>query len=341
MVAIYVDDCLICGRKENVDELKGKLQESLNISDLGELKKHLGVNYTNRTDKVGSYLQVDMKSFVENIAEDYGKVRNLGGKTAKTPGFPGKIPLKNSGEIIDQDIYRSFVGRLLFVIKKCIPEATNAIRQLAGYMDSPSEEHWRHLTRLVSYLQGNYKPMKLRAPTSLRVETWVDSDYATDQNDRKSITGYITTIGGTIISWSSKKQGGITTSSSEAEYVALLSAAKESKFIRMILEEVTGDKLAPALIHEDNKGTVFMTNNQTVGQRTKHIDIAYRYTNQLVEQKIIELEHVKSEENVADILTKNVTETLHAKHTRRIHEGTNDPSTREGVEMCDVGMTKS
>jgi hypothetical protein len=88
-------------------------------------------------------------------------------------------------------------------------------------------------------------------------------------------------------------------------------------FIKSILETLGAkDKLQlPMLLHMDNTGAIYLSNNQAVGSRTKHIDIRTHYVCNLINEEIIKTLFVKSENNAADLFTKNVTEYLFLKHT--------------------------
>ena len=142
-------------------------------------------------------------------------------------------------------------------------------------------------------------------PRELRSISQCDSNYAKDPNDRKSISGRINTVGGTISNWTSKKQGAVTLSSTEAEYYAL-SECTRSGFTQNLLMELTKIKQT-AIIYEDNLGAIFLTKNHQVSQRTKHIDIRQHFLRVLVEDKLLEVRFVKSENNSSDIATKNTT----------------------------------
>jgi hypothetical protein len=88
-------------------------------------------------------------------------------------------------------------------------------------------------------------------------------------------------------------------------------------FIKSILETLgEKDKLhLPMLLCMDNTGAIYLSNNQAVGSRTKHINICTHYVRNLINQEIIKTLVVKSENNAADIFIKNVTKCLFLKHT--------------------------
>jgi hypothetical protein len=176
---------------------------------------------------------------------------------------------------------------------------------------------------LLGYLKHHYRPMKFRAPKELRVIAMFDSDWATDKNDRRSIASYLTTIGGTaLVNWQSKKQQTVALSSCESETMAGTVCAQDVLFTMNLLEELVGDKLLkPSYIYGDNVASLFLAQNNSVSQRTKHIDIRYHFMNELVESKCFELRHVRTEENTSDINSKNTKVDIHKKMADRMYSG--------------------
>jgi len=244
------------------------------------------------------------------------------------------------------DAYQSFNGWLMWFTRQVAPQCCNAIRELARGADNPGEEHWRAMGRAVGFVKANaHLTLRYREPKELRTISWADSSFAPNKDDRKSVSGTVVTVGGVPVLISSNTQKCVTLSSTESELVALTACAKETKYVQMVLEEIDGNANRPAYIHEDNTGAMFLAENQQVGGRTKHIDIRHFYIRELmedkevyddnerklhandgddnnahngiddhdekvqeprVEKRWIELRYVKSENNYADIATKNV-----------------------------------
>jgi hypothetical protein len=242
-----------------------------------------------------------------------------------TPAAPGSILMKlDENEEADRvDEFRKYVGRVLYAVLKVLPDCANAIRDLTCHMTKPGKEHWKALERLLGYLKHHYRPMKFRGPKELRVIAAFDSDWATDKNDRRSIASYVTTIGGTaLVNWQSKKQQTVALSSCESETMAGTMCAQDVLFTMNLLEELVGDAmLQPSYIFGDNVASLFLVQNNSVSQRTKHIDIRYRFINELVERKKFELRHVRSEENTSDVNSKNTKIEIHKKMADRLYEG--------------------
>ena len=80
---------------------------------------------------------------------------------------------------------------------------------------------------------------------------------------------------GVPLTWKSKSQRSVTLSSSEAEYVALLEAAKEIKFVYQLLQSIGIDIKLPITVKVDNIGAIFMSENTSTSRRTKHVDVRY------------------------------------------------------------------
>ena len=324
IILVYCDDCIMTGTALTVKKLKLGISKKVNITEIGTFSRHLGVDWKFGTDDDGDYLESSMISYVNSICKDLEAFINKPLKLHDTPGPSHTCLMKNENQesIKNLDEYRSFVGRLLFMARKTDPYSLNAIRELSAHLSSPTEVHWKSLLHLAGYLKGHYSSLKLRLPTTLQVTSFVDSDYASDKNDRKSISGYLTTIGGSLVSWHSKKQNSITLSSTEAEYVAMSSATSEIKFVTSVIEEILGKPPPlPSLLYEDNTGAIFMAKNIAVGQRTKHVDIRTRFTNDMVKNGKLKIIFIRSADNPADGMTKNLPSALHSKHFHTVYGG--------------------
>jgi hypothetical protein len=123
-----------------------------------------------------------------------------------------------------------------------------------------------------------------------------------------------------MIDIDAKKQQTVSLSSSEAEYQALIEFTQEAVFTRNLVEELTGQK-KPAIIYEDNLGTIFLVKNQQVSSRTKHIDIRHHFMRDLQDSKELDVRFKWSENNSADIMTKNTTKYIYDKHIKQIRHG--------------------
>jgi hypothetical protein len=188
---------------------------------------------------------------------------------------------------------------------------------------NPGTKRGKAVARIVGHVKHHYKPIKLRRPLALRVRSHVDTDWASDRNDRKSITSLLTAIGFVcLVNWQCKKQNTVALSSTEAELYGESSAAQDVMFETNMLDEMLGKAVRPSIVYGDNMGAIFLARNLAVGQRTKHIGIRTRFITNLVESKQIKMEHVRSENNPADAASKNCKEGTHVRHAQNIYNGT-------------------
>ena len=132
---------------------------------------------------------------------------------------------------------------------------------------------------------------------------YTDADFAS-QEHRHSVLGYAFLMHGGAVSWSSKTQAVIALSSTEAEYIASTHAAKEAKWLVMLLSEIGAEVPRPFPILADNQSAIALTKDNAFHSRTKHIDIPYHYVREAVDKGDLRLDYVKTDSNLADVFTK-------------------------------------
>jgi len=136
---------------------------------------------------------------------------------------------------------------------------------------------------------------------------FADADWAGCKESRKSTSGYIFKLAGAAISWKSKKQSTIATSSAEAEYIALFSATQEAIHLRNLLKDLNYLKTSlPTKIYEDNKACREIANNNITTDRTKHFDVKYHFIREKIINGDISIIEISSDKMLADLLTKYV-----------------------------------
>jgi hypothetical protein len=132
---------------------------------------------------------------------------------------------------------RSIVGCLSYLVNMTrLADLAFTYSQLSKFVQSPGPVHLAAAERALAYLRGPYHegityfdPGERRRNKSTG---WVDSDFAADPDTRKSMTGYLFSLNGGAVSWRSSRQGGVTLSSAEAEFVAASQAVQEAVDLR-------------------------------------------------------------------------------------------------------------
>lgn len=146
--------------------------------------------------------------------------------------------------------------------------------------------------------------------TNLLVEGYADADYAGDVDTRRSTTGFVFFVKGSLVSWKSRRQHSVTLSTTEAEYLAIGDCAKHGLWLCRLLEHILmSEKLSVPIclpLSNYNQGAVFLCNKASVNNKSKHIDIRHHFIRELVRDGRISVSHVSTKEMPADILTKSV-----------------------------------
>ena len=332
MLATHVDDTLVSGRRKEIEKFYRDFEQHLKIERLGQIRKHLGVWWTFHEDEDGEiYLKADMEDMRKDIIEKYEKTRGQKVSPSQTPGNPNQHLKKNTGDPIMRTEYQSIIGQVLYYATKIAPPMANAVRELASHMSNPGEEHWKALGRAISYLKGHKRyEFVVRAPEELRGIHVRDANYATCEETRRSVSGGVETLGGTIVGYSSKKQNVVSLSSAEAELISYTEGCQNARFVQQLLGEMIGYE-PTAVIFEDNLGCIYLVKNQKTSSRTKHLAVRHLYGRELyIENKVLPV-FVRSEENVSDGMTKNQPQQLFAEHEDVLLNGLL-PYRREDVE---------
>ena len=173
----------------------------------------------------------------------------------------------------------------------------------ARYQAEPKESHLIAVKRIFRYLKGTPN-LGLWYPrdSGFNLIGYSDSDFAGYKIDRKSTTGGCQLIGGKLISWTSKKQNSVSTSTAEAEYVAAGSCCAQILWMRNQLADYDL-QLSKVPIYCDSTSAIGIANNPVLHSKTKHIEIRYHVMNGEVE-----LHFIPTEFQLADLFTKPLDE---------------------------------
>src|SRR4030066_2116457 len=164
-----------------------------------------------------------------------------------------------------------------------------------------------HLTKVKMILKyvnstSDYGIMYSHSENS-RLVGYSDADWAGSVDDRKSTSGGCFFLGNNLISWFSKKQNCVSLSTAEAEYIAAGSSCSQLLWMKQMLKEYNVEQDVMTL-YCDNLNTINTSKNPVQHSRTKQIDIRHHFIRDLVEDKVVSLEHVATEKQIADIFTK-------------------------------------
>ncbi|GKF43300.1 hypothetical protein Tco_0129852 [Tanacetum coccineum] len=151
----------------------------------------------------------------------------------------------------------------------------------------------------------NYIPVSLQNQANpAGSKEVIDIDVQTEEAaDRKSTTGGCQFLGQRLISWQCKKQTIVATSITEAEYVATANCCGQVLWVQNQLLDY-GFNFMNTKIHIDNESTICIVKNPVYHSKTKHIEIRHHFIRDCYEKKLISVEKIHTDLNVADLLTK-------------------------------------
>lgn len=196
------------------------------------------------------------------------------------------------------------------------PDLSFSLNLCSRYQDKPTDQLWKALKRILRYLKGTTDLLAFKRKATMNLQEkligYSDSDWAADEADRKSTSGYLFKVFNCTVTWSTRKQNTVAMSSTEAEYVEFAEASKEGIWILNMLTDF-GYPKTNFTVYEDNQSCIKLT-KRFEHKRLKHVDVKYNFIKDLVNDKILILNYVCTSDQVADVLTKNLSNDLLIKH---------------------------
>ena len=277
---------------------KRELASEFEMKDLGLLHYFLGLEVW---QKPGEIILSQGKYTVE-ILQKFGMTEC---KTMVTPMDANLKKLASSdSQMVDPTMYRQLIGSLMYLVNTR-PDICFAVSTLSQFMVEPRHEHWIAAKHVLRYLKGTVGyGLRYTAEGGLKLQGYTDSDWAGSAVDRKSTSGCCFNIGSAVISWMCRKQTSVALSTAEAEYIAASTASREAVWLRKLLAGIFDSELEPTVIHCDNQSCIKLTENPVFHDRSKHIEIKYHFIRDVVQRGAVKLQYIRTDEQVADILTK-------------------------------------
>jgi ribonuclease HI len=303
IMAVYVDDIITVSKDmKTIDDIKIELKKVFEIKDLGDMQYCLGIEV--KRDRSQKTIYMSQDGYVKKVAERFGL---LDCKPTHSPADANSTLRKMDEKEIFKPCnpYREMIGSLMYAMVCSRPDIADAVGSVSKYCERYSNEHWIATKRIVKYLKttSDYA-LKYDGRVKSGLVGYADANWASDPDTRKSTTGYVFLLNGGAVSWKSKRQSTVATSSTEAEYMSLYSAVQEAIWLKRLLVDLHYDSSNAVKIYQDNQGTIALAKNPTFHDRTKHIDIKYHFTREQVNQGNVVLEYLPTNDMVADALTK-------------------------------------
>ncbi|KAJ0852133.1 putative RNA-directed DNA polymerase [Helianthus annuus] len=302
---IYVDDMIITGDdEEEITRLKAMLFKDFEMKDLGRLKYFLGIEVMR--SRKGIF--ICQKKYILDLLAETGMIDC---KPVNTPMMMNqKLYMEENAKLADKGEYQRIVGKLIY-LSHTRPDIAYAVGVVSQFMHQPQVTHMEAVWRIIRYLKGTPgHGVLFKTNGHLEAHIYTDADWAGDKGNRRSTSGYFALVGGNLVTWRSKKQKVVALSSAEAEFRGIARGLAEILWIRKLLTEIGYPPPQSSKILCDNKAAIQISENPVQHDRTKHIEVDRHFIKEKLEAGIIDLPFVRSENQLADILTKAVSEKI-------------------------------
>jgi len=328
IVPIHVDDGLVATNSTPlylwfIDQLTPDLE----IVDTRPVSMYLGERITR--DRTNRKLWISQRPLLVDLLQSWNMLDCTPSNVPLSqplhklpPPPPNSIPDVHDDEILIN--YQCLVGSLTYLAICSRPDIAYAAMALGQFNAKPTRAHLLAAKGVLRYLAGTLDyGLEYAVPTSSIPPTVMpfsqgcaltDADWASDENDRKSILGYCFYTHECLISWSAQKQKIIASSSTEAEYYSLSYALREGLWIRLFLTSLQLPIPTPFPLLCDNQSAIKLANSNTSSSRSKHIDVRYHFICEKIEDGTFETSWIPTANMTADIFTKPLPFPAFSKH---------------------------
>jgi hypothetical protein len=229
MLTVHVDDQLIAGNSRSaLDAFKSRLNARFPCTDHGEVNYFLGMNIIR--DRENRKLWISQEHYVEGVLERFDMSNSFKTKTPLPSSFKARAATDEEHAEVAHLPYPSIVGSIMYAATISRPDLAFPANLLARYISKWNAEHYRAAKHLLRYLRGTSDLCLLfDADSSQRtVSGYVDADWGGCADTYRSTTGYLFKVHGSLVAWKSRRQSTFALSTTEAELMAEVDAAKQA-----------------------------------------------------------------------------------------------------------------
>jgi hypothetical protein len=319
-LVLYVDDILLIGNDvPTLTSVKEWLAKNFQMKDLGQAERILGIRiYRDRTKRI---LALSQESYIDKVLERFSMENS---KRGFLPMSHGITLSKTQSPVEPKDVermkmipYASAVGSIMYAMMCTRPDVSYALSMTSRYQANPGENHWIAVKNILKYLRRTKNSFLVYGgEKELSVKGYTDASFQTDRDDLKSQSGFVFLMNGGAVCWKSSKQSVTADSTTEAEYIAASEAAKEAVWIRQFLEGlgVVPSAKSPIPLLCDNSGAVFQAREPNSSNKSRHVLRKFHLIRDYIDKKEIDVRKVGTEDNIADPLTKPLSQSKHDGH---------------------------
>ncbi|KAD3337079.1 hypothetical protein E3N88_32599 [Mikania micrantha] len=279
LVQIYVDDIIFASSDPKLcAEFTELMTKNFEMSAMGELQFFLGLQIKQSPDGIFIHQSKYTKELLKKF--DLQNCKPCSNPMSSTTQLDADV----KGKSVDETLYRCMIGSLMYLTASR-PDIMFATCVCARFQAAPKESHLIAVKRIFRYLQGTQSlGIWYSTGHSCKLVAFSDSDYAGCKLTRKSTSGGCQFLGNCLVSWQSKKQTSVATSTAEAEYIAAASCTSQILWLQTQLLDY-GIKESKTLLLMDSASALCIVKNPVQHSRTKHIEIRHHFIRDCFEKE--------------------------------------------------------
>ena len=314
IIAVYVDDLNLVGTPEELTKTAEYLKKEFEMKDLGKTKFCIGLQIEHFPNGMlvhqSTYIKKILKRFNMDKAHPLSSPMVVRSLDVKNDPFR---PCEKGEELLGPEVpYLSAIGALMYLANCTRPDIAFSVNLLARYSSAPTRRHWKGIQHILRYLSGTTDMGLFYSNKSKeKLLGYADAGYLSDPHKARSQTGYVFNYNRTAISWRSVKQTTVATSSNHSEIIAIHEASCECIWLRSMIHHIqescglSSVKDKPTILFEDNVACIAQIKGGYIkGDRTKHISPKFFYTHEFQKNGEIDVQQIRSNDNLADLFTK-------------------------------------
>ena len=289
VICVYVDDFLAAGEDETSAQIFQQLSEQLKLRNLGFPKQFLGIEFVRH----GNQISLHQAGYIERILARFCMTDS---KEKATPMATNiQLNADTAGEYLDKMAttrYQSGIGALMFLMVATRPDIAFTLSILSRFTAKPQRLHEAAFQRLLRYLKSSIQRGITYSTGDLIGYTDADFGGSVVTDGAYSTSGYVFKLAGGPISWSSKRQGEIATSTTHAEYIGQYNAILQLQWLQSVLQETSLHNTPTTHIYADNQSAIALSQNPEFHKRTKHFNVKLHYQRIVLETGAIQIGYI-------------------------------------------------
>ena len=307
IMGIYVNDILICSLTFSLcNSIVSKLTQKIEVVNKREVNSFLGISITHNYCQHA--ISIGQLGYIDRLLAKYNMSNAKSTTTSFEKGTKLKLTVIND-KLCNLKLYQELTGSLNHLTVFIRPNIAFVVSKLSKFNANPTTMHFKATLHVLQYFKSihNYCIVyKYSTTVSITdIIGYLDADFASDKDDRKSYTDYIFLVNGSAITWTTHKQHTIAFSSMELEYMALSDATREAIARKQFFKELqVPSAIRPVPLLTNSQTALDISDNLTKYRQAKHIDVCYYAVRHYIYDGKIQIDYIPSVYQLVDLFTK-------------------------------------